>query len=121
MKLLKRNTKPFYFCNYEGEEDILDAEGYKTGEKRVLYSEPIRLYGNISPEKGSVQLEMFGNFTDYDRVILLDSDYGIDENTILFVDKEPEMEGRPVHDYIVRKVAKHINGVSIAVSKVSVS
>ena len=47
----------------------------------------------------------------------------IDENTVLFIDKEPEYDdnGNPLYDYIVKRVAKSLNSISYAVSKVTVS
>lgn len=47
----------------------------------------------------------------------------IDENTLLFVDKEPEFgnDGNPLCDYRVRRVAKSLNSISYAISKVTVS
>ena len=47
----------------------------------------------------------------------------IDENTVLFIDKEPGYteDGTPLYDYIVKRVARSLNSISYAVSKVSVS
>lgn len=57
----------------------------------------------------------------------------IDEYTVLWVDRTPQMDeegnlavnekGEVItpHDYIVKKVAKSLNVVSLAISKVSVS
>ena len=47
----------------------------------------------------------------------------IDENTVLFVDKEPEYDadGTPIYDYFVRRVAKSLNCISIAIAKVKTS
>ena len=47
----------------------------------------------------------------------------LDENTVLFIDKEPEFDnaGKPIYDYTVRRVAKSLNFISYAVSKVKVS
>ena len=46
----------------------------------------------------------------------------ISEDTVLFVDKEPEYDGeKPLYDYVVKRVAKSLNSISIAISKVNVS
>lgn len=123
MKLLQRNLKEIAFCNYFGESVVRDVNGYETGEKKLIYTDPMRVKCNVSAEKGQAQLEVFGNLDSYDRVLILDQDYGIDENTIMFIDKKPEFDnkGKPIHDYVVRRVAKSLNSVSIAVSKVKVS
>ena len=84
---------------------------------------------------------------NYDKVIVTDDlDCPIDENSVLFIDKQPEFtnvvtyeyvtttnNGQetsawvvktvavPVHDYIVRRVAKSLNSISIAIRRVEVS
>jgi hypothetical protein len=123
MKLQKRNLKTVYACTYIGEEPVLDINGYETGEKKLTYSEPIPMKCNVSPEKGRVQIELFGNNEEYDRVILPDKDYDIDESTVLFVDKEPEFKenGSPEYDYVIKKVARSLNVLAIAASKVKTS
>ncbi len=56
-------------------------------------------------------------------IVLDDITCPIDENSVLFVDKQPEKddEGNLLFDYIVKKVARSLNSVSIAISKVAVS
>ena len=69
-------------------------------------------------------VEQFGNFISYDKVIVTDDlTCPIDENTVLFIDKSPEYDddGNPLYDYIVKRVARSLNSISYAVSKVTVS
>ena len=42
---------------------------------------------------------------------------------MLFIDKKPQYDedGKPLYDYQVRRVAKSLNSISYAVSKVTVS
>lgn len=104
------------------------------------------MYANVSPATGQSNTEIFGNLENYDKVIVTDDlTCPIDENSVLFIDKEPEFtEGVtidyqesetvlgddvvtpvtvsvPVYDYAVRRVAKSLNSISIAVRKVNVS
>lgn len=124
MRTLNRNERQFWYALYEGKEDIEDEYGNTTGEKRVLYGEPVQMSANVSPATGNSQVEQFGNLDSYDKVIVT-SWLGcpIDENSVLFIDKEPEhnADGDLMFDYTVRRVAKSINSISIAVSKVNVS
>ena len=61
---------------------------------------------------------MFGGLENYDKVIVTDwMDCPINEQTVLWIDKTPN-DGE--HDYIVRRVARSLNSISIAVSKVKV-
>lgn len=124
MKCLLRNARPFYYCLYDGREDETDSDGYLMGDTRTKYKAAVRLYGNISPARGETRHEMFGADLRYDKVIVLDDPKcPINENTVLFVDKEPEYDGSgdPLFDYIVRRVARSLNSVSYAIEKVRVS
>ena len=123
MRCLKRNMTPFWYCLYESSEDQYDEYGNLLPEPLVTYAEPVRMLANISAASGQAQTEMFGGLDSYDRVIVTaDMDCPIDEHTVLFIDKEPEnsLSGAPMYDYIVKRVAKSLNSISIAVRKVDV-
>lgn len=121
---MKRNLKPIWYCLYKGEEPVKDENGYETGEKQPTYEEPVNMMCNVSPATGYAQTEMFGNLESYDKVIVTDDmSCPIDENTVLFIDTEPSFtdDGKPIYDYMVRRVAKSLNNISYAVRKVKVS
>ena len=124
MRTLVRNKRPFHYCLYTGKEWVTDSNGYQTGEYRVTYDTPTEMKANISAATGYSQVEQFGNFISYDKVIVTDDlNCPIDEDTVLFVDIPPtfDSDGNPLYDYRVRRVAKSLNSISIAISKVSVS
>lgn len=123
MKLMKRNLTPVHYCLYFDRIPLLDDDGYETGEYKVGYGEAVQLLCSVSPATGYAQAEMFGNLESYDKVLITDDmTCPIDENTVLFIDKAPEFEnGKPKYDYTVRRVAKSLNAISYAVSKVKVS
>lgn len=123
MRCLKRNMQKFWYCLYESSEDQYDEYGNLLQEPLVTYAEPVRMLANISAASGQAQTEMFGGLDSYDKVIVTaDMECPIDEHTVLFVDKEPEnsLSGVPMYDYIVKRVAKSLNSISIAVRKVDV-
>lgn len=124
MKLMKRNLKPVYYCLFKEKVPLKDKDGYETGESGVGYADPVEMPCSVSPATGYTQAQMFGNLESYDKVLITDDmSCPIDENTVLFIDKEPEFDdkGKPIFDYTVRRVAKSINFISYAVSKVKVS
>lgn len=124
MKCLERNKTEFYYALFVDDEPGKDEYGNESGEPRIIYSEPVLAKANISPETGVSQVEQFGKELKYDKVIVLDDiTCPIDENSVLFVDKQPEKDddGNLLFDYIVKKVARSLNSVSIAISKVAVS
>lgn len=120
MRSLLRNKVKFTYKNYLGKEYLVDDEGFNTGETVLTFSNPIEVWANISPATGITNTEIFGNLTDYDKVIVTtDIWLDIDENSILWLDTDygPDTP----HDYIVKRVSKGLNGIAIAVSKVKVS
>ena len=59
------------------------------------------MLANISQATGQSNTEQFGNLENYDKVIVTDDlNCPIDENSVLFIDKEPEysMDGDPMFD-----------------------
>lgn len=124
MKTMERNKVPFWYLLYDRKVPIKDEYGNETGEYRVLYKPAVQQEENVSAATGTAQVEQFGNFISYDKVIVTDDlSCPIDENTVLFLDKEPEYDadGVPLYDYTVKRVAKSLNSISYAVSKVTVS
>ena len=126
MRCMTRNKSKFYYASYINETAILDEYGNETGEYAISYSNPIKSLGNISAAQGEIETRQFGVSESYDKVIVLDDRYApINEHTILWVDTLPHLneDGSTdtPHDYVVKRVARSLNGVSIAIRKVSVS
>jgi len=121
VKCLARDKTPFWYCLFLEKTAITTTGGYETGEYKNTYGTAVKCLGNVSQPSGTAQVEMFGNFADYDKVIIVDDmSCPITENTVLFVDIEPTYDsGNPRFDYIVKRVAKSKNsGISYAVKKV---
>lgn len=126
MRALERNKQTFHYATYIGKNQITDAQGYYTGETQNEYSLWKEYRANISAAKGENVAELFGNSEEYDKVIVTDNmECEIDENTILAIDipvenPETETQTAPEYDYVVKKVAKSLNSISYAVTKVKV-
>lgn len=126
MRSLIRNNSKFYYAKYDNKKEIIDEYGNTTGQYELIYSKPIMTQGNISAAKGEIQNQQFGDSENYDKVIVLDNkDIQIDEYSILWVDTLPIINDDGFtdtpHDYIVRQVARSLNSISIAISKVRVN
>lgn len=124
MKTMERNKTGFWYMLYDRKEPVVDEDGNETGEETVVYHDAAHFTANVSAASGSSQVEQFGTLSGYDKVIVTDDiDCPIDEHSVLFIDKEPEYgeDGRPLYDYMVKRVAKSLNSISYAVTKVSVS
>ena len=126
MRCMVRNKSRFYYASYMGKTEIVDEYGNATGEYKVSYSFPNEKYGNVSAAQGVLESRQFGESESYDKVIVLDDrNAPIDEHSILWVDTLPHLneDGSTdtPPDYIVKKVARSLNGVSIAIRKVNVN
>lgn len=123
MRTLERNKQTFYYALFDSDVSATDPDGNKTGEYIAKYKEPVKMRANISPASGDAQREQFGTMLEYDRVIVTDDIHcPIDENTVLFIDRPPKKkeDGTLLYDYIVKRVAKSLNTISFAVSKVDI-
>jgi hypothetical protein len=121
MKTLKRNQTTIYYANYIEADDLTVTDEYgnplKSGEKGASYSEPTAIDLVVSPASGRTMEEMFGDLSNYDRVLMTEKGCEINEHSRLWIDvpiTEP-------HDYIVKRAARSLNFVAYAVSKVEVS
>lgn len=123
MKILERNKTPFWYQLYDRTETVENEYGNEVGST-VVYKDAVEMKGNISSATGSAQVEQFGNFAGYDKVVVVDDmSCPIEETTVLFIDKKPEYdaEGNPLFDYVVKRVAKSLNVIAYAVKRVGVS
>ena len=125
MRCMVRNKSKFYWASYIGETEVIDEYGNATGEYMVLYGNPKVAHGNVSAAQGEMQSRQFGESESYDKVIVLDErDVPLDEHSVLWVDTLPSWNEDGTtdtpHDYVVKKIARSLNGVSIAISKVDV-
>ena len=134
MKCMQRNKSSFFYALYESKKEIEDEYGNATGEYELKYRNPKQFFANVSAAKGETSTRQFGESEDYDKIIVFDNEAPpIDEYSVLWVDTKHSLNedgslvkddnGNAVtpHDYIVKKVAKSLNVVSIAISKVNVS
>lgn len=124
MKCMEINKRGFWYAPYLGKEEIV-RDGKRTGQYTVKYGTPVNARAVISPARGGVNEELFGVNAVYDRTITTeDVDIGIDEMSVLWIDKKPGIGAdgatETPWDYVVEKVARSLNSVSVAVKKVSV-
>lgn len=124
MKTLKRNCRQFYYAQYVSKENIFDSNGHRTGEHGKNYGTPVAMVANISPARGTTDLEIFGEDLNYTRTICTDDvNCPITEESILWIDTEPcDHLGNPYpHNYVVTQIAKSLNNIMYAIRKVDVS
>ncbi len=119
MRTLERNKQLIYYSLFEGETPIKDEYDNSTGEYELSYGEPVSCRLNVSAARGEYESRPFGEMENYDKVLVTDDlSLPIAETSILWIDN---LDIEHPHDYVVKKVARSLNSVSIAVSKVKVS
>ena len=83
MRTLNRNKSPFWYLLYDSKAPAKDEYDNETGEELVVYKPAVAMNANISAATGSAQVEQFGNFAGYDKVIVTDDlSCPIDENSL---------------------------------------
>lgn len=119
MRELERNKQTVYYALFDKNEPILDEDGNDTAEEKATYFPPVRLRINVSPALGESATRQFGDIIDYDRTLMIcDTTLPIDEQTVFWID---DIDTNNSYDYIVKKIAKSLNSLQIAVKKVEVS
>lgn len=116
MRTLLRNKQMFYYQNLDSTSAVME-DGLYTGEINLVYTEREEGYANISAATGEARDDAFGRDIQYDKVICADTDFGMNEYSRLWVD---DLEAEKP-DYVVRRIAKSINNVRIAIAKVAIS
>jgi hypothetical protein len=118
MRSLEINKVLIYYANPLPPQPIYDEWGNETGEMEYKYDTPKPLKINVSPAKGELAIRQFGESEDYDKVMVTHlKNIDITNETVLWVDNLNTSEP---HDYIVKKIAKSLNGTSYAIRKVKV-
>lgn len=112
------NERQFYYALWEGSSPQTDEWGNETGENAPIYSDPIGAKANISEVRGLATTTMAGIEVDYDATLLThDMSCPIDEKSILWVNASTDEP----FDYIVRRVSKSLNVITILIKRVDVS
>lgn len=130
MRDLQRNQQTFYYALYQGISDVSDSSGFKTGEKKVTYGNPVEMNANISPADGSASDAIFGKDLQYSKTLVTcNMDCPIDEESVLWVGKDPyvsQVSGSSTisvltpYNYTVTRVAKGLNSIVYALQQVDV-
>ena len=125
----------FYYALRIGQKLLEDEYGNIMFNKvQVIFCNPAAWRANISAAQGEIETRQFGENEAYDKVVVMDNAAPpIDEYSVLWVDIRPKLneDGSLIldsagnaltpYDYCVKRVAKGLNSISLAIKKVKVS
>ena len=135
VRILERNKQLIWFANPTGEEPVTDANGFLTGEKRIVYGEPVAAKmsmaissgANNLGSQGMAELERYGITTGYThRAVTEDMDCPMREESLVWYRKEPytgEGDDRQLtaHNFKVVRKAQSLNHLIFYLKEVDVS
>ena len=128
----ERNKRTVYYANNLGDVELLDEDGYFTGEHGQQYENPKLLRINVSEAKSRMDrlasttyIDPYGLELGYNKVLVTsDMNHGIKDAAILWVDTMPEINEDGTtdtpYDYTVVQIKTGLNNVQIAIKKVDV-
>lgn len=124
MQSLRQNRQTVYYALYKGMQDILDANGKKTGEKAKAYTDPEPFEIYVSPNRGAAEVEQFGINENYTNVLsTFDKSLPVKSDSLLWIGVVPvkdENTGRwTPHTHTVIRVAKGLNSILVAAREVN--
>lgn len=127
MQTLERNKVGFWYALKLSSSEVRDKDGLLESEQEITYGEPVYAEMSMSISSGAnnlgsqgmVELDPFGITTAYThRMVTEDMDCPINEETILWIDKEPT-DG--AHNFKIARVARSLNHIIYYVKEVDVS
>ncbi len=98
MHVLGRNKEYLWYANPTGEQYVTDANGYKTGERKITYATPTKVKmsmaissgANNLGSQGMAELERYGIATGYThRAVTDDMDCPMGEESLVWYKIEP--------------------------------
>lgn len=98
MHVLERNKEYLWYANPTGIEYATDTNGYKTGERKITYGNPVKVKmsmaissgANNLGSQGMAELERFGILTGYThRAVTDDLSCDMNEESLVWYKIEP--------------------------------
>lgn len=116
MRAVVRNKQTAYYALYRQMDEVLNADGERTGVYTLTYEAPVEIEMNIGwARSGRVSPEQYGLNLPYVReAYTADTDCPIAENTILWIGITPDANGEAgtvKHNYEVMRIEKALNGI----------
>lgn len=119
MSLGFRNTKTIYYALFEEEIPVVDSDGFETGDYTLQYDSIVPLNANVVPKSSTIAREYFGEQLEYHKVILVNIDCPISEDSVIWIGLDPLTDTGVRHNFEVAGISDSLNYKAIAVKKVT--
>lgn len=87
MRTLDRNKQYVYYATATGKNEIVDEDGYKTGQFTKTYTDIIATRQNVSAARGTAEVEQFGQNTNYSKTAVTeDLSLNVNEKSVAWLD-----------------------------------
>lgn len=117
MRDVRRNKQTIWYALRTGSTENLDEYGNKTGTYTEVYGEPVMYKVNVSPNKGTIDLERFGLDSKYTRVLTTtDLRCPIAMDSVLWIGADPTAE---TYNFVVERISPALNQLVILVREVN--
>lgn len=101
------NKTKLWVVNKTGETEVVDGDGYYTGEITDTYSDPVEIYLTLYPSNGAIIEQLFGKDASLDMVAV--SNYvELNLNSLLFL-TEPTDNFYTTYTYNVNNIKRSLN------------
>lgn len=107
MRTLNKNKTKLWYVEPAGMVDVLDSDGFKTGEKKSVFGLPTIVYLQLSPSNGDIVEQIFGKESSLD-MISVSTDVVLSKFGLLFL-TEPINKYDTTYDYKVVEIKKSLN------------
>lgn len=135
MHVLGRNKQYLYYANPSGIQYVTDSNGFKTGERSITYSTPVKVRmsmaissgANNLGSQGMAELMRYGITTGYThRAITDDMNCPMNEESLVWYKTEPtkEVDGVTVNvpaNFMVVRKSQSLNHVIYYLKEVDLS
>ena len=106
MRTLEINKVDMWYVEPLGTTDVVDDDGFSTGELERTFSEPTKIRIPLYPASGKITNEAFGNHAVID-MITTTSDK-LPKSALLF-ESEPEGDYENTYSYRIDEVSESLN------------
>lgn len=107
MRTLERNKQTLWLVNLESMTDVVDGDGFYTGEYARNYTIPTQIKIALYPSNTAISEELFGKDASFD-MLAVSNDIVLDKDSLLFIE-EPTGNYATTYDYSIDNIGKSLN------------